>query len=190
MPRSTVPLRARTASFIVLGVVMLIALGGGIYWKTRGDEREVVEPAVPPRADVQSAVPEAAPPSTPAADVEPERPSSLLASAQSSAVPSGCSEPCAGVWGPEGESALRAKGGQARGCYNRAQRRNTALSGTIRLSVRIGSSGHVCSVKVTEDSLGDPEVTSCVTHMFRAGKFPAPRGGCVEANVPLHFVSP
>lgn len=191
MSGSPVPLRSSNASFVALGVVMLLAIGGLLYWKTSSDEpTEVVEQAAPSRTEAQPALPDAAPPPPPPEEAaEPESSPSSPATSQSPTIDSGCSGPCEGVFGAEGESALRAKGSQARGCYNRALRQNAALSGKIGLSLRIGSSGHVCSVKVTEDTLGDPEVTSCVTRMFHAGKFPAPRGGCVEANVPLNFVS-
>lgn len=194
MSGSTVPLppRSSNASFVALGVVMLLAIGGLLYWKTSGDdEPELVEhAATPARTEKQAPLLDAAPPPPPPEEeAEPDKTAAPVAAAKSPAGSSGCSGSCEGTLGPEGESALRAKGGQARGCYNRALRQNSALSGKMSLSLRIGTSGNVCSLKITEDTLGDPEVTSCVTQMFRAGKFPAPQGGCVDANVPLNFVA-
>ena len=36
--------------------------------------------------------------------------------------------------------------------------------------------------------LGDGTIASCVVQMFRAGTFPPPQGGCVDAAVPMNFV--
>jgi len=58
----------------------------------------------------------------------------------------------------------------------------------MALSVRVGSGGQVCSAAVTGDELGEVAVTACVTNLFRAGRFPAPDGGCVDVSVPMNFV--
>ncbi len=36
--------------------------------------------------------------------------------------------------------------------------------------------------------MGSPSVANCAANVFRTtGGYPAPRGGCVDANVPLNF---
>jgi hypothetical protein len=46
----------------------------------------------------------------------------------------------------------------------------------------------VCSAGIASNSVGDPGVASCVLGMFRSGSFPAPQGGCVDAQVPMNFI--
>jgi hypothetical protein len=37
--------------------------------------------------------------------------------------------------------------------------------------------------------MGSPNVANCAANIFRtSGGFPSPRGGCIDANVPLSFV--
>jgi TonB family protein len=81
---------------------------------------------------------------------------------------------------------LAGRGAQARSCYERALRTNTMLQGRMVVSLRIGPSGSVCSANVTQNEL-DPGVGNCVAQMFRTTSFPAPKGGCVDASVPLRF---
>jgi hypothetical protein len=85
-------------------------------------------------------------------------------------------------------SALAAKAGQARGCYERALRQNTMLQGRLVVNVRVGPQGQVCSAGIGQNALGDPGVASCVLQMFRAGTFPPAQGGCVDTAVPMNFV--
>jgi hypothetical protein len=80
-------------------------------------------------------------------------------------------------------------GASARGCYDRALRNNSNLAGKLTIAVRVAQNGSACSVNATSDTLGDPSVTSCVLQKFRSGKYPRPRGGCVDAAVPISFVS-
>jgi hypothetical protein len=56
------------------------------------------------------------------------------------------------------------------------------------LAARIGPDGQVCSASISQNTLGDATVASCISQMFRSGKFPAPKGGCVDVQVPLNFV--
>jgi hypothetical protein len=36
--------------------------------------------------------------------------------------------------------------------------------------------------------MGSPGVANCAANVFRNGTYPAPAGGCVDANVPMSFV--
>lgn len=185
------PPKSGAGGYLVLSAVMLAAMGGLVFWKMNGEETEVIEETKTSAAHTEEPAPildAAPPPPPPEEEVEPE-PEKPEAKKPVSSGSSGCSGACEGTLTAAGTSALRAKGGQARGCYNRALRQNATLSGKLSLQLRIGPSGNVCSLQVTQDTLGDAAVTACVTQMYRAGKFPAPEGGCVDAQVPLSFVS-
>jgi hypothetical protein len=65
---------------------------------------------------------------------------------------------------------------------------NSALQGKMMVSIRVDPQGNVCGTSVSQDALHSNEVTNCVLGKFRAARFPAPTGGCVEVQVPLSFV--
>jgi outer membrane biosynthesis protein TonB len=173
---------------------MLLLIGGLVIWKLKSSgETEVVENRPPPKpqATEPSPLEEPAPPPPTEEELAPAPTASApeKKTEVGSSGPTGCSATCNGTLDMQGMSALRAKGGQARGCYNRALRNNATLEGKMTVNVKISSTGSVCSASISDDSLNDPAVSSCVTQMFRAGKFPAPNGGCVNTAVPLNFVN-
>jgi hypothetical protein len=57
----------------------------------------------------------------------------------------------------------------------------------MKVAVRVGATGGVCSANVIQNELGDPGVASCVAQIFRSASFAPPSGGCVEAQVPIKF---
>jgi hypothetical protein len=101
----------------------------------------------------------------------------------------GCEGKCVGTAPPELGQALQVRGAQARRCYNAELGRDPSLRGHVTIAVRIGTAGNVCSVNVTANDMGTPNVANCAANIFvRSGSFPAPRGGCVDTSVPLNFV--
>ena len=51
------------------------------------------------------------------------------------------------------------------------------------------ANGTTCSAGVASNELsGAPAVASCVVSNFRGQAFPAPKGGCVDVNIPINFV--
>lgn len=114
-------------------------------------------------------------------------PKPVVANAQNKR-PSPCDATCGGTATAELQSALRAKAGQARSCYERALSHNSELQGSLAVQVRIGPGGEVCAATLAKDKLGDPTVTGCVVQRFRGGPFPKPSGGCVDVEVPINFV--
>lgn len=188
------PPKSGNGPYIALAVVMLLAMGGLIVWKlTSSEPTEIVEQKTltPPPEEAPPVLDAAPPPPPPEEELAPTEnaPAPEKKVASTGGGNTGCSGVCEGTLSAEGQSALRAKGGQARGCYNRALRQDATLTGKMTLSVRIGPTGNVCSASVIEDSLNDPAVATCVTQMFRSGKFPPPQGGCAQVNVPLNFVA-
>lgn len=121
-----------------------------------------------------------APTPAPVAKAEPQKPGARRLTA--------CEGDCVGNATVDLQSALRAKAGQARSCYERALTHNSTLAGSALISVRVGPNGEPCSASVGQDTLGDAAVTNCVVQRFRTGKFPKPAGGCVDVAVPISFV--
>lgn len=136
----------------------------------------VFEPPPPPPVELE--LPAQAP--APVAKAEPPRPGARRLT--------GCDAECVGNATVDLQSALRAKAGQARSCYERALTRNSTLAGSALINVRVGPNGEPCSASVGQDTLGDAAVTNCVVQRFRSGKFPKPAGGCVDVAVPISFV--
>lgn len=106
------------------------------------------------------------------------------------APPNSAPNPCAacgeGLPSAALTQAVQSAAASARACYKRALR-SSEVSGSIALSVSIGSTGSVCSAAITQDTLGSAEISSCVLAKFQAKTFPAPKSGCVVINVPLKF---
>jgi len=100
----------------------------------------------------------------------------------------GCEAKCRGTSPPELEQALKVRQSQARRCYNQALAQDAQLKGHVSIAVRISPSGNVCSANVASNDMGTPVVANCVANIFRNAAYPVPRGGCVEANVPIAFV--
>jgi hypothetical protein len=101
----------------------------------------------------------------------------------------GCDGKCRGTSPPELGQALQVRASQARRCYNQALAQDSQLKGHVSISVRIGPSGNVCSANVASNDMGTPNVANCAANIFRsAAAYPSPRGGCVDANIPISFV--
>jgi hypothetical protein len=181
------PKHGGSGGFIAAAVIMLLLTGGLIFWKFRSKPA----PAPPPVASAsapQSPVLEEPPP-------PPPPPSAVADAGEKVEKPvvhghwsGGCSGTCKGSASALLRSALRGKAGQARGCYERALRVNPTLKGHLAVNVRIGPEGQVCSASIASNGLGSAGVANCVLQMFRAGKFPAPQGGCVDTQVPMNFI--
>jgi TonB family protein len=168
---------------------MLLLMGGLIYWKLSGDE-ETTPPPPPPVATTTAPKVFDEPPPPPPPPDEPEADAGAPKQTKRGGVAStggGCGGPCNGQASGTLKAQLGAKASQARACYERALRQNAHLQGRMRLSVRIGPAGNVCSASITSSELGDPGVASCVVQIFRSSSFAAPQGGCVDAEVPMRF---
>ena len=96
---------------------------------------------------------------------------------------------CNGSSTSELESALAFRAKQAHRCYDSALAQDSTLQGKIEIQLRVASNGTVCSADVASNTMSSTSVASCVQNSFRsAGHFPAPKGGCVDAKVPISFV--
>jgi hypothetical protein len=194
LPPSKVPgTSSGSGQYIALAVVLILVMGGLVYWKTRSNEASSAPPVPSAPAPTASAPVRApmidAPPPPPEEDAGAPAPSSTVAKGVKGAGGGfGCSaSSCSGTpaGGMRGELAARA--GNARGCYERALRVNPNLQGKLTVSLRVDPNGVICQANIGNDSVGSGEVSSCVLSMFRGQKVSAPSGGCVDVAVPLNF---
>lgn len=177
----------------ILGALVLAAVGGVAFWMTR----EEPAPPPPPPAPVPSAsapakvetpaILDSIPPPPPVEEVTEPEPAPAKTASPSKGVDL-CGGPCKGSASPALTSALSARAGASRACYERALRTNETIQGKMVVQVRVDANGRVCSARVAEDGLRSQEVSSCVLGNFRGAKLPAPTGGCLDVNVPMSFV--
>jgi outer membrane biosynthesis protein TonB len=182
------PPKGGSGAFIGAAVVMLLLMGGLIFWKLKGSgdpqPQASAPPPPPPPPTVFEQPPPPPPPPPPVEEDAGKKPVGKVGAVGGGA----CTGECKGTAGAALQSALAAKAGAARGCYERGLRNNATLQGRLVISVRVGPTGQVCSAGVASNALGDPGVASCVVGMFRSASFPAPQGGCVDTQVPMNFV--
>lgn len=187
---STVPKKSSGAPYVI-GIVVLVALIVGLVWFKFSRDKE--PPAQPPV--IQSVTQNNTPP-PPVFDIPapPELDAAADAVADTTKKPAGgggvtlCSSPCTGNAPPALRSALSGTASAARGCYERALRTNAMLEGRMMVAVRVASNGNVCSASIAQDSVGSPQVSSCVIGLFSGKRFPPVTGGrCADVQVPLSF---
>ncbi len=189
LPPSSAPPPPRSGGgiYILAVILLLLGIGGLVFWKLKGGNEATVTPPVPaPTVTTQNTFVEPPPPPPPIVD-EPAHPDGGARIATSGNGPCAASK-CTGSSNNAIVSALNARAGAARPCYERALRVNSALQGKLTVNVRIDPQGNVCNASVLEDAIHSIEVSNCVMGMFRSAKFPPPTGGCVDAKVPLSFV--
>ncbi len=95
---------------------------------------------------------------------------------------------CTGSTGSELETALQFRVRQAHRCYDNALAQDPTLRGKVTVAVRIGANGQVCSTGIASNEMSSQQVGQCVLGYFRGANFPSPKGGCVDANIPINFV--
>jgi len=179
-------------------VVLLLLIGGGAWFALskgkKGDPGPDTTPVVATATATEQQPAIAAPPpppppppeeTAPEPEATEKKPTGKILSGKGQGA---CDSPCEGEATAALRAALRQRGGSARGCYDSALRQNAALRGKLTVGVRVSPSGSVCSASVVADSMGSPAVNACVLKRFRGASFPAPTGGCVDAQVPLNFV--
>lgn len=171
--------------FLVVALLMLAVAGGLIFWKFSGDEEPEPEPPPPLASATAKPVLEAPPPPPPKIeDAGPDVAKKVVKAGKGSGN-TGCSGACTGTVTPALRSALAGRAGGARRCYERMLRANSSLAGTVTAQVRVGPTGAVCGVTITQDFGGVG--ASCVAPALRSGSLPPPAGGCVDVAVPVSF---
>ena len=99
------------------------------------------------------------------------------------------SKTCSGTTTTDLENQVAYRAKTAHRCYDQALANDSDLKGHVALKVRVGSNGTVCAASVVSNDMGTDSVANCVLNTFRAARsFPAPKGNCVEINVPIAFI--
>lgn len=176
--------------FIVLALLLLGVIGAIIAWKScqKPPEPIIIGPpdaGVPPRpsANIDDDIPPPPAIEDSGADAGKKTVTVVPAGNQCDA------KKCGGATNSDVETALAFRAKQAHRCYDNALAQDPTLRGKVSIAVRIGSNGQACSAGVGSNELSSaPGVASCVAGYFRGQNFPAPKGGCVDVNIPINFV--
>ncbi|MFO0551309.1 MAG: AgmX/PglI C-terminal domain-containing protein [Polyangiaceae bacterium] len=193
------------AGLYIVGALLLAGGIAAIVFYTSKSDAPVPTPTAVATQDGQEPRGPAPPPPPPPkpTTAEPTPSASTSASASSSAIasagPATGPGPAVGGLGPCDKcgapgtkasdaltSALSQAAGSARGCYNKAIQKSAA-SGRMKVLVTVGANGSVCGVSIGEDTVGNPEVSSCVLNRFQGKSFPKPEQGCVTIGIPVSF---
>ncbi|MBK8263657.1 MAG: AgmX/PglI C-terminal domain-containing protein [Nannocystis sp.] len=70
------------------------------------------------------------------------------------------------------QATIRRRMSALQNCYNRALRTNPGISGKMTYTIAISVMGAVTSVRVDEDTVRDPSVTTCTTAKIKGWRFP------------------
>jgi hypothetical protein len=187
-PSSRPPPTTGGAVYVIAALVLVAAIGGLVCWKLKGSNETHTPVATAPIATGPSGLSEPPPPPPPVeVDAGQVEDSGAARSVQVSGY-NPCTAKCAGTANAALQSAIAARAGSARPCYERALRVNSALQGKLKVNVRVDPQGNVCGASVSEDAMHSAEVSNCVVGMFRSARFPPATGGCVDIAVPLSFV--
>ena len=191
-PPAGIPESGGNAKYALVAAVLLLGAGGLFWWRSSSSHGDTL-PAPSTVPSLAQSAPTVDPrfddiPPPPPADTTPEAgPGRVVYSGSGGAV-GGCDGKCSGVSPPELSQALAVRGNAARRCYNQGLANGSSLKGHVTIAVRVGPSGNVCSASVAANDMGSTGVANCAANTFRQVSYPAPRGGCVDATVPLSFV--
>lgn len=192
-PSSTrVPEKSGAGPYVGGVVILALLIGGLFWWRSKSDPTPtapttVAQQAPPP----QPPTPQFAPPPPPEIEEEPDAgedagAATKVAKGAGTTGGGACSNCGTGKSSGALNSALSAMAGSAKGCYDRALR-NSAVSGRLTVSVQVGPTGSVCGASIASDTVGSPEIRSCVLGRFQGQQFPPPESGCVVVNIPINF---
>lgn len=96
---------------------------------------------------------------------------------------------CSGKAPPALRASVDVRAHDTKDCSEKIPVGKAGASGDMKVSLRVAQSGQVEVVEILTDSLGVPEVTSCVKELFQKTFEVRPRGGCTIFLLPLHFES-
>lgn len=183
--------------YVVAVALLILGIGGILFWKCTLDKPAPVAETTPtaPTATGTYKAPDRT-------DLFIPPPAPVLPSATVSAVQAvpgrgpamggGCEAKCTGTATLELAAALTNRGAQARSCYNQALASDSTLKGNVNIGVKVGANGEVCGAYVAGNDMGGSGgayVGNCAVGVFRGATYPPPRGGCVDASIPLSFKS-
>jgi hypothetical protein len=178
--------------FILLAVLLVGVIGAIIGWRTcqkPPDPVVIMADAGPPPRPTKNPDDDIPPPPViEDSGVDPD--AGKKATTATAFTGSQCDvKKCTGAATSDIETALSFRAKQSHRCYDNALGQDPTLRGKISIAVRIGANGTACSAGVASNELAsNPGVANCVVNNFRGQAFPAPKGGCVDVNIPINFV--
>jgi hypothetical protein len=181
--------------YVAVALFLILGIGGLLVWKFVIDKPDSTTALTAPNgslgapsisAPVNPKLDDVPPPPPPTPDAAPPPDAGRTGGLGVGVASNGCDAKCGGAWPPDLASALQGRAAQARRCYNSALAQDNSLKGRVTIAIKIAPNGSVCSASVAQTDM--PAVGGCVAGVFRGGTFPAPRGGCVDATVPMNFV--
>lgn len=176
------------AKYVVAAVLLLGLIGGVIFWKMSQKQPpptvQLPDAAPPPTFNARNPEDDVPPP-PPVEDAGPENKTKTTTAHMSNQCDA---RQCKGQSGSDLETALQFRVKQSHRCYDNALAQDPTLRGKVTVAVRVGATGQVCSAGIASNEMGSSSVANCVSGFFRGANFPAPRGGCVDINVPINFV--
>ena len=80
---------------------------------------------------------------------------------------------------------VRAHINEVRSCYNQGLARDPGLGGRVAINFTIDGDGKVSAAVVSESTLTDAAVATCIAGAVKRWAFPKPKGGTVEVTYPF-----
>ena len=174
--------------YIAIVALLLVGMGVAVAFKTCGPKplASITPPLSTFDASPISHREDFVPPPPPPDEVLPEAGATVR---QTTAFDPCSAKSCSGTATSELETAIGYRAKQAHRCYDAALAQDNDLKGRVSLRVRVASNGAVCNADVRSNDMGTDSVARCVAQIFRGSRsFPAPKGNCVDLDVPLSFV--
>ncbi len=188
MSASMPPPPQGSSTGLYVGVAVLLLAGIGFFaWKSCAPPPPVTVPVTTPTTPPTSTLKIEDIPLPPPIDAG--QPDTGPATVKYVTGPNPCeAKTCKGTAGSDLEASLQFRAKQAHRCYDNALAADNTLQGKVTLGLKVGTNGTMCAVSVASNELSNANVATCVANAFRtAGAFPAPKGGCVEINLPINF---
>lgn len=180
----------RVSAVLALGATLL-ATGCVPLAAPKTEEQEVTsrpEGAIP-WADGEAPVSAEATTRDVAAEPEQEEPATVYYE-EDGVQETGSGLVCSGKAPPALRALVDVRAQETKDCSQKIPLEKAGVGGDMKASVRVTRTGQVESVEILSDSLGVPEVASCVKEILRKPFTEAqPRGGCTVFVLPLHFES-
>jgi len=76
-----------------------------------------------------------------------------------------------------------------RRCYEKALKTNPGLKGKIAVTFMINARGRVQMVEISDDTMKNAKVATCIKSVVRRWRFPKPEGGPASVTLPFVFSS-
>ena len=185
------PTGGGNGKYVVVVLLLLGGIGGLWCWRSNGTTQQIVIHAPDANAPVpiNNHLDDDVPPPPVIPDAGPDTGTRMLSNTGGNGGAVCNAAKCNGTASSDLESELAFRAKQAHSCYDSALANDSSLKGKLAISVRVASNGQVCTVGVASNDMGSQAVAQCVANKFRqTGYFPAPKGGCIDATVPMNFI--